>query len=221
MIYGEKSPSIREVMDALEDEHGWMELVRDDEKSYVKLIDVLLSEPARVRGSVSESRKRKTVACYADLLGTKPATITRWFRQLYVDIFNLNEEHPELFVNPGEQLCAFSYYSKSEGSGFWFNLGVKSIPRIGERVGFYFPKAVTDTSEFVVKDVIHRYEKGLMEIEVELGCQYYSGRSYRDLLVDKALFFDLISDGDAVGPDYELDEKLKGAFNSRGKFEYI
>ena len=83
MIYGEKSPGIREVMDALEDEHGWMELVRDDEKSYVKLIDVLLSEPARVRGSVSESRKRKTVAFYADLLGTKPATITATKQQMW------------------------------------------------------------------------------------------------------------------------------------------
>ena len=221
MIYGENSPGIREIMYALEDECEWMEFIRDNGKDYVKLIDFLLSERV-INGDPKEgTRRRKTVSDYASRLGEKPATVNKWFRQIYADIFDLNEEHPELFVNEGEQRCAFFYCSKYDKSGFWFNLGVKNIPRVGDRFEFSFPKAVTATSVFFVKEVAHRHEHGKVEIEIELRGRYFKGESYRDLLVDKALFLEMISIGDVFGPDYMLDDKLKELFKGRNMFEFI
>lgn len=221
MIYGENSPGIREIILALEDEPQWMELVRGNGKDYVKLIDYLLASSDSNKGSDARPGKRITVAEYAARIGEKPATVNKWLRKIYADIFDLNEEHPELFVNEGELPCAFYYCSKYESSGFWFNLGVKSIPRVGDRFEFSFPKAVTDTSVFYVKEVVHRHERGRMEIEIELRSRYFKGESYRDLLVDKALFLEMISIGDVFGPDYMLDDKLKELFKGRNMYEYI
>ena len=45
MIYGEKSPAIRDIIFALDEERQWMELVREKGKPYSKLIDFLLLGP--------------------------------------------------------------------------------------------------------------------------------------------------------------------------------
>ena len=216
MIYGEKNPAIREIIYALDEERQWMELVREDGKPYTKLIDFLLSEPIHDDDTDPEIIKRMTVTNYSARLGEKQATVNKWLRQIYTDIFELNQKHPELFVNPGEQMCSFHYYSESDKSGFLFYLGLKCIPRVGDRIDFYFPQAVTDSSDLIVKDVTHKFEHGSMVVELNLGRRYYRGCSYRDLLIDKALFMNWISFEDKYLPDYELDDKLKMIF--RGDF---
>lgn len=127
MIYGEKNPPIREIIFALEEERQWMELVREDGKPYSKLIDFLLMEPVYNEDSDREFVKRMTVSSYAARLGEKQSSVNKWLRQIYTDIFELNQKHPELFVNPGEQMCTFHYYSEVDKSGFRFNLGQKCI----------------------------------------------------------------------------------------------
>ena len=220
MIYGEKNPPIREIIFALEEERQWMELVRGEGKPYSKLIDFLLMEPVYNEDSDREFVKRMTVSSYAARLGEKQSLVNKWLRQIYTDIFELNQKRPELFVNPGEQMCTFHYYSEVDKSGFRFNLGLKCIPRVGDRIDFFFPQAVTDSSSLIVVDVTHRYEHGAMVTEIELGRRYYYGSSYRKLLIDKALFLGWLSFEDKYAPDYELDEKLKKVFGGR-MFEYI
>lgn len=46
--------------------------------------------------------------------------------------------------------------------------------------------------------------------EIELGRRYYNGSSYRNLLIDKALFLGLIEFEDSFLPDYELVKKVYG-----------
>ena len=105
MKYTEKNPAIRDIIYALDEERQWMELVRDDRKPYSKLIDFLLSEPIHDEDTDPEVLKKMTVTNYSVHLGEKQATVNKWLRQIYADIFDLNDKHPEQFVNPGEQMC--------------------------------------------------------------------------------------------------------------------
>ena len=80
MVYGEKNPPIREIIFALEEERQWMELVREEEKPYSKLIDFLLMEPVYNEDSDREFVKRMTVSSYAARLGEKQSTVNKWLR---------------------------------------------------------------------------------------------------------------------------------------------
>ncbi len=214
MIYGENTQSIRHIMGGLADQVQWMKLIRDVDKAYTRLIDYLVPkwEPENIL--FPNDIEIETVAYYAGELNEKSATVNKWFRQIYNDIFDLNERHPELFATPEEHLCSFIYNSKQDKSGFWFNLGVKSVPRVGDCFSFYFARAVTDTYDFVVKDVTHRSQNGRVEIEIELVDRLHNANSYRKLLIDKARFLRLISIEDLYDSEYHLDDKLMNIIKS-------
>ena len=201
-------------MVGLADQIQWMELIRDGGKAYTKLIDYLISEWSPKKDLVSDDIEIRTVAYYADVLKEKPATINKWFRQIYNAIFELNERHPELFAAPNQVICTFIYGSKMDHSGFWLNLGLDIVPRVGDCFSLYFVKAVTDTTDFVVNEVTHRHQNGRIEIEVELVDKFHNTNSYRKLLIDKALFLRAISISDIFGSDWKLDDKLLKIFKS-------
>ena len=212
-MYGENLRlSVMSIMAALASEKQWMRLVRDGRKAYGKLIDYYISDSSLDESSGRSDSRTGTVKYIAERLGEKPATVNKWFRQIYQDIFDLNEEHPELFVNPGEQLCSFEYSSPGNGGGFWFNLGVKSIPRVGELFSFRFVSPLEKFPDFVVKEVTHRFERGKMEVEVFLRPKCYSGGIYRDLLIDKARFMGYMDILDLGRLDYAIDDKLMDIF---------
>ena len=214
MIYGENPQSIRYIMSGLADQVQWMKLIRDESKAYTKLIDYLLPrwEPKNVL--FPNEVEIETVAFYSGELHEKSATVNKWLRQIYNDIFDLNERHPELFATPEEHLCSFIYNSKEDRSGFWFNLGVKSVPRVGDCFSFYFARAVTDTYDFVIKDVTHRCQNGRLEIEIELADRLYNANHYRNLLIEKARYLRLITIEDLYDSEYHLNDKLKEIFKS-------
>ena len=213
MMYGENLKlSIVSIMGALAAERQWMKLVMNERKPYNKLIDYLLSEWTWKTGAPRNSGRIDTVKHYADSLGEKPSTVNKWLRQIYQDIFDLNEEHPELFVNADEHMCSFEYSPPRLDGGFWFNLGLKSVPRVGDLFSFRFVRPLTDQYDFVVKEVTHRFENGKMEIEISLKEKYYEGDSYRNLLIAKARFLGYMDILDASGPDYAVDEKLRKIF---------
>ncbi len=194
-------------MAGLAEQVQWMELVRDEGKEYTKLIDYLVQEWTPKDVLFPNEVPFQTMAYYAGLLKEKPATINKWFRQIYNDIFDLNENHPELFANPDEVMCSFIYNSNEDDSGFWFNLGVKSVPRVGDYFSLRFVKAVTDTYDFVVKGVTHRFQNGVMQIEIDLLNKIHNTNSYRRLLIEKALYLGLVSTDD-LKKEWMLDDKL-------------
>ena len=97
---------------------------------------------------------------------------------------------------------------------------MKSIPRVGERVDFTFPCAITDTAVFIVRKVTHRFTHGMTEIDIELANEYRNENTYRNLLLDKARFLGLVSIEDVFAPEYEFDNKLMDVFGSRSR-DYI
>ena len=214
MIYGENKQSIRYIMGGLADQVQWMKLVRNEDKAYTKLIDYLVPKWGPENPLFPNDIEIETVAYYAGELNEKPATVNKWFRQIYNDIFDLNERHPELFATSDEHLCSFIYDSRQDRSGFWFNLSVKCVPRVGDCFSFYFVRAVTDTYDFVVKRVTHRSQNGRVEIEIELADGLYNTNSYRNLLIEKARYLRLISIDDLHDSEYHLDDKLKKIFKS-------
>ncbi len=201
-------------MVGLADQVQWMKLIRDESKAYTRLIDYLVPKWNPKNILFPNEVDIQTVAFYANELKEKPATVNKWFRQIYNDIFDLNERHPEFFASPEDYLCSFIYNSKQDRSGFWFNLGVKTVPRVGDCFSFYFVKAVTDTYDFVVKDVTHRCQNGRLEIEIELVDRIYNKNSYRNLLIEKARYLKLISIEDLYDSEYHLNDKLKEIFRS-------
>ncbi len=213
MIYGDNSQNIRAIMTGLADQVQWMELVRDERKEYTKLIDYLTREWSPKNVLFPNEVKIQKVTYYAGVLKEKPSTLNKWFRQIYNDIFDLNENHPELFAKPDETLCSFIYDCVEDGSGFWFNLGVTSVPRIGDYVSLRFVRAVTDTHDFIVKDVTHRFQNGRMEIEIDLMNKIRNINHYRSLLIEKALYLGLISIDD-LKREWKLDDKLMEVFPS-------
>ncbi len=159
-------------MTGLFEEYQWLKLVRDESKAYIKLIDHLVKEWAPKDGEEQDFHIINTVKYHAGCIGEKPAIVNKWFREIYIDIFDLNDKRPELFVNPGEHLCSFYYYMKP--AGFLFHLGVFETPRVGDHFTFFFVKAITTIRDFVVKEVDHEYSGGKMEIEVYLRPYGYS-----------------------------------------------
>lgn len=199
---------VRTIIHCLRHEPQWMRLLLPSEKPYVKLIDHLLSTQSKYEED-NNSAPRETVVGFARELNEKSALVNKWLREIYDDILELNIEHPELFKKTGEIICRFEYYSKIYQTGFSFSLGVQSVPQIGDYFELFFVNATANEHQFVVKEVTHRYEHGKMEIEIELGQQYYERGLYRKLLVEKARFLDLISIEDEFGPEFMLDKKLK------------
>ena len=213
MIFGENIKlGIREIISALRAETQWMNLVRDDGKAYSKLIDFLNEEWSSQKDSDDFNWKDYTVTRYAKCLGEKSATINKWLRQIYEDIFVLNEKHPELFVKHGEYLCSFDYSSPyKQYGGFWFQLGVRTIPRVGDRFSFYFMRPVAYFTDYDILEVTHRYENGKMWIEINLGLHVWHNNSYRKLLIDKARYLGYLS-YNTLDSDYDINTKVKSTF---------
>ena len=99
MKYTEKNPSIRDIIYALDEERQWMELVRDGGKPYSKMIDLLLSDPIHDEDTEPEVLKNMTVTNYSARIGEKQSTVNKWLRQIYSDIYDVNDKYPERFVN--------------------------------------------------------------------------------------------------------------------------
>ena len=161
MMYGENPKlSIASIMGALAVEQQWMKLVKDDKKPYARLIDYLSSEWTIENGNPSCSKNIATVKHYADCLGEKPSTVNKWLRQIYNDVFDLNEVHPELFVGRDEIMCSFEYSPSHKDGGFWFYLGCKCLPRVGDLFSFRFAWPLTNRTDFVVKEVLTDMKTG-------------------------------------------------------------
>lgn len=189
-----------------------MNLLKDKDKEYSRLIDFLENEWSSMKESDDYNWKDYTVTHYAECLGEKSTTVNKWLRQIYVDIFDLNERQPELFVNPGEYLCSFECSSPyNNNTGFWFHLGVRTIPRIGDTFSFYFVRPVIHFKDFEIADVTHRYENGKMWIEIYLEPHFWHNNSYRRLLIDKARFLGYLG-YNSLDSDYDINTKVKSTF---------
>ncbi len=132
--------------------------------------------------------------------------ISKWLREIYEDIFELNEVEPQLFYSKGNVQVEFHFkYFDSYTS---FKTSLQVLPRQYETFDFFFVKAKMGISFFWVKDV--RYIIGENETNVIISLAGGLVSVYREFALSKALFEGTLDFMDIYQKyDYEIDNHLR------------
>ncbi|MGC4041937.1 MAG: hypothetical protein QM710_14430 [Flavobacterium sp.] len=142
----------------------------------------------------------------SELSGYPSAKISKWLKEIYEDIFYLNENAPQLFYSPGE--VEVEFYFKYFDSHCGFRTSLPSLPRQYESVDVFFVNAKVGTSHFWVKDVRHFIgeERTFVIIYLEGGLL----NIYREFALSKALFDGSLGFMDVYQKNqFEIDDLLK------------
>ena len=141
---------------------------------------------------------------------TETAKVTKWIKEIYDDIFELNSEKPGLFQKEGIKL---QLYMKSYDNYCSFFTSMPVVPREYETIKLPFVKGVVGEDQFFVKKVEHIIEDNSVEIMIWLEAG--SVNRYRQFALDKALFQGYIGFGDIYWKyAYELDKIIKETYRN-------
>ncbi len=137
------------------------------------------------------------------------AKVTKWIKDIYQGIFELNDEKPEIFQRDGEfKVRLIARYFDSSCS---FALSLPVLPREFEQFNFYFFRGVVGTDYFWVKKIQYDMEDDQVNILVWLEAGFVN--KYREFALDKALFQGWIGSSDVYHKyPYELDKELKNLY---------
>ena len=132
------------------------------------------------------------------------ARVTKWIREIYDDILELNYDRSELFYTSGIHVCLY-LHNYDDYCNFYTSLQV--VPREFETVRFPFVQAKVGIDWFWVKTVDHKIvEESIVTIKLEGG----SVNKYRELALDKALFQKRIHFMEVYHKDeIELDNEIR------------
>lgn len=195
-------PSTQEIFGCLYGAPKYSRLLLDNKpgKPYAKFLEWLLQ--VNFYNEIQEKISIKRLA--SDFKIDTPKA-TKWIREIYKDIFELNYEMPELFQTEGVKL---TMYMKHYDSGCSFYTAMPIIPREFETLCFSFVQGIMGTVHFWVKKVEHSIEGNEVEITIWLEGGYVN--KYREFALDKALFHNWIGFMDVYDKhSFELDESIK------------
>lgn len=140
-------------------------------------------------------------------LSNYPTTkINKWLREIYEDIFQLNDDNPELFYLKGHVQVElhFKYFDSTCS----FKISLPVLPRQYETVDFFFIKAKIGFHIFWVKDIQHIIGENKMYIIIFLDGGF--ANIYREFALSKALFEGTLGIMDIYQKyDFEIDEVLR------------
>lgn len=171
--------STKEILACLASMANWLQLLLQNgsEKDYFPFLQSLLR---------SEFLQEETIPSIKELsksIGTDSTKATKYLRQIYDDIIELNNAQPTLFIgNKNPVNFYFQYYD----DGAYLQVGLDVIPRQYESIRFYFIKAKLGIDQFWVKRVDHEILNDRIEITVWLEGGFLN--RFRELAVDEALF---------------------------------
>jgi hypothetical protein len=136
--------------------------------------------------------------------------ITKWLREIYEQIFELNYDHPELFQEQGVKACL---YMRQYDNSCSFFTSLLSLPREFETVRFPFVKGKIGTEYFWVKKVEHEIEEDIIQTTLWLDGSILN--KYREFALDKALFQGWIPFMDVYHKhSFELDDEIKKIYRN-------
>lgn len=131
--------------------------------------------------------------------------VTKWIKDIYEQIFDLNYDRPELFQCNGVPVCLYLKYFDSS-CDFYTSFPV--LPREFETVRIPFTAAKAGTNLFFVKRIEYEFEYGKAKITLLLEGGIIN--KYREFAIDKALFQGWIHFTDIFElQSYEIDEKIR------------
>lgn len=158
----------------------------------------------------NERTEKIAIKKIATDLKTDTAKATKWIKEIYEQIFELNFDKPELFQNNGIKVCMYMRHYDSSCS-FYTTLPV--LPREFETINFPFAKAKTGTERFWVKRVEHEITEDIAVVTLWLDGDTLN--KYREFALDKALFQGQIHFMDIYNKQsFELDDELKKIYKN-------
>ena len=180
-------------------------LLSSSEKEYTSFLEIVL------KNSFCRNIENTSVKFISEATNTKREKATKWIRQIYDDIFLLNEEQPNLFKTEGMK-CGlyFSHYDMYCYFYRWLNF----TPRLFEHISWNFIRGKMSHGEFWVK----RIDYDLNEAE-PMAQIYLDGavlNLYEVLLKDRALFERVIDYTDEIHKGkFEVEKILMDHYKNR------
>ena len=138
------------------------------------------------------------------------AKVTKWIKEIYEEIFELNFNKPELFQNEGIKV---SLLMKHHDNSCNIDTSMPVLPREFELIRFPFVKAKIGTEYFWVKRVEHEIVENNTTITLWLEGGFLN--KYRELALDKAIFQGRIHFMDVYHKsEFELDDEIKKIYRN-------
>lgn len=130
----------------------------------------------------NERAGKVSIKAIAADFGADTAKVTAWLRAIYEDIFELNQEKPELFQQSGIKVSlSMSYFDNY----CMFYTVLPALPRRFENLHFHFVKAKLGDWTFWVKDIYYELDE---QPTIHLTLDGSILNRYREFLLEKALF---------------------------------
>lgn len=197
-------PSSKDLLHSLESECQWLDHLKNKNKLYETLINIVQREGQKTEEDTSPSLSIKMIA---DEINQSSAKVTKWLSLMYSDLFDLNYKSPEIFEAPGTRYELHFKSLFSEQSSF-FTLWLNQRLQIKDRFEWLFMNAQLGTYYYYVSDISHSHAKGELTTNVFLKSGFYNG--YREMLLNKADFMQLLSFDERFHlNEYQLDQLLR------------
>jgi hypothetical protein len=149
--------------------------------------------------------EKRSIKKIAEQSGYPSAKISKWLREIYDGIFELNEEQPQLFYLAGN--IKVEFYLKYFDSHCSFITSLPAVPRMHESIDFFFVKAKMGISSFWVNDVSHFITENETSVVVNLTGGMVN--VYREFALSKALFEGTLKFMDIYQKhNFEIDQLL-------------
>ena len=152
------------------------------------------------------SEERTTIKRIAELSGYPTAKISKWLREVYESILELNELQPQLFSFSDN--VSVELYFRYFDSYCSIKTSLPVVPRLHESFEFFFIKAKLGFTTFWVKDVRHIISENETSVVISLEGGFVN--IYREFALSKALFEGAIDTMDVFRKyDFEINQILR------------
>ncbi|SDT52276.1 hypothetical protein SAMN05216490_3865 [Mucilaginibacter mallensis] len=197
-------PGTKDILHSLEGEYQWLDLLKDKNKPYESLINIVQREGQKSEDDTSPNPSIKMIA---EEINQSSAKVSQWLAQMYHDLFDLDYQSPELFKSPGTRYELHFRSNFYEQSSF-FTLWLDRTLQVKDRFEWSFMNAELGASYYYIYEITHSHAKGKLTTNVFLKSGYYNG--YREMLLSKSDFLELMSFDERVHlNDYEVDQILR------------
>ena len=186
-------------------EWSYLLLEENNGKKYNEFLKLLFNNGFWV------NEEKITIKRIAEKSENTTVNVTKWIKEIYLSILDLNEYKPELFYKKDEipvNLCISNY-----DNYFSFNIGLRSIPRMYESFHFDFIQAKIGAVMFYVSDITYDISENSKTIRIDLKAGLYC--LYREFAISKAVYEGKIN----FRQQYELyDFEIDDIILSRERF---
>ena len=195
-------PSTHEIFLCLSNMQGYSKILlgQNSQKQYVDFLRWILDKKF-----YAERTDKITVKKIAIDFKSDAVKVTRWLKEIYEAILDLNYERPDLFQGVGIKACL---YFKNYDNNCSFYTSLPAVPREFESFRSPFVKGKLGIDWFWVKNVEHEISED--DIMISLWLHAGAPNKYREFSLDEAVFKGEIGQFEVYDKyPFEIDDQLK------------